>query len=83
MDVWLDKITLESGHSRQLRHLLQNQFALGRLKRQHVQILLQKVELLSTLCKNFSQPATTSFVARQIWFVGGKTSNIAFQLVLQ
>ena len=32
----------------------------------NVQILLQKVELLSTFCNNFSQPATTSFVATQV-----------------
>ena len=30
-------------------------------------MLLQRVELLSTLYKNLSQPATTWFVARQVW----------------
>ena len=29
--------------------------------------LLQKVELLSTFCNKFSQPATTWFVARHVW----------------
>ena len=29
-DFWLDKITRESRHTRELRHLLQNKFALGR-----------------------------------------------------
>ena len=29
------------------------------------------------------QPAATWFVARQVWFVDGKTGNIAVQLVLQ
>ena len=38
---------------------------------------------LSTFCNNFSQPATTWFVARQVWFVGGKTGNISFEPVLQ
>ena len=47
-------------------HLLQNKFALDRQNAQHVRILLQKVQLLSTFCNNFSQPTTTSFVARQV-----------------
>ena len=29
-DFWLDKITRESRHTRNLRHLLQNKFAVGR-----------------------------------------------------
>ena len=29
--------------------------------------LLQKVELLSTFCNKFSQPATTWFVSRHVW----------------
>ena len=29
-DFWLDKITRESRHSRELRHLMQNKFALGK-----------------------------------------------------
>ena len=29
-DFWLDKITRESHHTRELRHWLQNKFALGR-----------------------------------------------------
>ena len=28
-DFWLDKITRESAHAREVRHLLQNQFALA------------------------------------------------------
>ena len=39
------------------------------------------MELLSTFCKNFSQPATNWFVARQVWLVGGKTRNIAIRLL--
>ena len=42
------------------------------------QMLLQKVELLSTFCNNFPQPATSWFVERQVW-----TRNIAIQLVLE
>ena len=38
---------------------------------------------LSTFCNNFSQPATTWFVAREVWFMGGKTRNISFEPVLQ
>ena len=41
---------------------------------------LQKVEQLSTFGSNFPQPATSWFVARQIWFVGGKTRNIAIEV---
>jgi len=46
-DFWLDKMTWESRHTRELRHLLHNKFAKDRKKVQHVQILLPKVELLS------------------------------------
>ena len=73
---------IESSHTLEWRHLLQNKFALGRQSEQHVQNLLQQVELLSTFCNNFSQPATTWFVVRQFWFVCAKTCNIAFQHVL-
>ena len=57
--------------------------AWGRLNPQHARILLQKVELLSTVCNNVSQSATTWFVARQVWLVDGKTRIIAVQLNLQ
>ena len=40
--------------------------------------LLQNKELLSTFCQNFSQLETNSFVARQVWFLGGNMGNIAF-----
>ena len=66
---------IESSHTLEWRHLLQNKFALGRQNEQHVQILLQQLELLSTFCNNFSQPPTT-------WFVCAKTRNITFQHVL-
>ena len=70
-DFLLDKSTHESRHTRESRNLLQNKFALGWLNVQHVQILLQKVELLPSFCNNFSQLATGLNVA-------GKTQNIAF-----
>ena len=38
---------------------------------------------LSRTTLYFLQPATTWFVARQLWFVGDKTCNITIQLVLQ
>ena len=65
----------------------QNKFALSQHVRQHarsmyIKRLLQKVDVVSTFCNNFSQPATTSFVAGQVWFVGGNTRNIAVQLFL-
>ena len=40
---------------------------------------LQKVEQLSTFGSNFPQPATSWFVARQLWFVGGKTRKLAIE----
>ena len=60
--------------------LAAKQVCLGQVKRaQVVQIFLQKVDQLSTFGNNCPQPATSWFVARQIWFVGGKTRNIAIQ----
>ena len=53
-----------------------------------MRIFLQKVELLFTFCINFSQPATTWFVARQVWkwvvrratsFFNSFCSNVAKQ----
>ena len=44
-------------------------------------LVAKQVELLSTFCNNFLQPATSWFVARQVWFVGGKTRKTAFQHV--
>ena len=49
----------------------QNKFALSQHVRQHarsmyIKRLLQKVDIVSTFCNNFSQPATTSFVAGQV-----------------
>ena len=41
-DFWLAKITQEPRHTRELRLLLQDKFALGRYNAQHVQTLLQK-----------------------------------------
>ena len=38
---------------------------------------------LCFLHDTFSQPETTRFMARQVWFVGCKTRNVAIQLVLQ
>ena len=71
---WLDKITRES-------HTIHTgQVCLGP---QHARSLFQKVELLSTVCNNVSQPATNWFVARQAWLLDGKTRIIAVQLNLQ
>ena len=43
----------------------------------------KKKKPLPTFCNNFSQPASTWFVARQVWFVVGKTRNIVLRIVLQ
>ena len=59
---WLDNIRRESRCTRELRHLLQNKFALGWKNAQHVQIFS-----FSTFYYKFSRPATTWFVARQVW----------------
>ena len=45
----------ESYHIQELRHLLQNKFSFGQENAQDVQILSQKLELLSTFCNNFLQ----------------------------
>ena len=45
--------------------------------------LLQNKKLLSTFCQNFSELETNTFVARQVWFLGGNMRNIAFHLTLQ
>ena len=58
------------------------QVYLGPVKRVTCKDSMQKVELLSIFCCNFSQPATIWFVAKQIRFEVGRTCNIAIQLVL-
>ena len=52
-------------------------------KTRNMSTLLQNKELLSTYCQNFSGLETNSFVARQVWFLGGNMRNIAFHLTLQ
>ena len=54
------------------------QVCLGPVK--HAQILLQEIELLSAFCNNFSQPASTWIVEKQVWTWVVKR---AFQQVLQ
>ena len=46
-------------------------------------IFLEKGESLFTYCDNLSKPATTWFVARQVWFVDGKraTFDVAKRIV--
>ena len=57
-DLRLDKITRQSRHVRELRHFLENNFAVSR-KTRNVYRFCRKVELNSTLCNNFSaHPAT-------------------------
>ena len=66
-DFWLDKITRDSHYTRELRHFLQIKFALRRQNVQHVQSLLEKVELLATFCNHFSQLAASWFGVGQVW----------------
>ena len=80
-DFWLDKITRDSRHTGELRHLLQNRFASAG-KKCNMYTLLKNKELLSTFCQNFSELEITSYVAREVRFLGGNMSNIAFQLTL-
>ena len=82
-DFWFGKITQESSLTDDSHHLLQNKFALSWSNAQQVQILLPKLEFLSTFCNNVLQPATTWFVARQVWLMGGKIFYITIQLALQ
>ena len=84
-DFWLDKITPESRHTRELRYLLQKSVPWAG-KTPNMYRFCWKVELLSTFCKNFSQPATTWFVARQVgtWEVKRATSfSTCFAAMLQ
>ena len=82
-DFWLDKITRELCHTRELRHFLQNRFALSRYNAQHEQILLQK----SRTTLYFDQQIFATCNNLICWKTGlkeaSKTSNIAFRLVLQ
>ena len=64
-DVWLDKITREPCTG--FTSLAAKQVCLGPVKRATCTDLLQKVELFSSFCKNFWQPATAWFVARRVW----------------
>ena len=64
-DFWLDKVTQDSCHTGELRHLLQNRFASAG-KKYNIYTLLQNKELLSTFYQNFSQLEITSYVAREV-----------------
>ena len=77
-DFWLKKIVRDWRHTGTAKHV-----SLGPVKRATCTEFLQYVELRSNFCNNFSHLAATWFVARQAWFSGGKTCNIAFQLAQQ
>ena len=77
-DFWLNKIVRDSRQTGTAK-----QVSLGPVKRITCTGFLQYVELRSNFCNNFSHLAATWFVARQAWFSGGKTCNIAFQLAQQ
>ena len=72
-DFWLDKIT-----RRDLRHLLQNKYCLGPLKLSNIADFGSKSRTTPLLCNNFSQPATTWFVAWRVlmWVVKRATSLV-------
>ena len=55
----LGKITGVGTPYTEVTSLAAKQVCFGPVKAQHVQILLQNVELFSTLCNNYSQPAAT------------------------
>ena len=75
-DFWLD-----TRHTRELRHLLRNQFPLGRYNTHLVEMLLHKVKV-SFLQQFFA--TWNNLICRETGLnIGGKTRNIAFQLVLQ
>ena len=79
-DFWLDKITRESCHTRELRA---KQVSLEPVNAQHEQILLLK----SRTTLYFLQQIFATCNNLICWKIGlkdaSKTSNIAFQLVLQ
>ena len=81
-DFWLDKISRESRHTSDLRHLLQCRFALRRKNAQHINFLLQEVELLSDFLQQLFATCNTGLICCKTgWFVGGGTCIIAIQLV--
>ena len=45
-------------------------------------MLLQKIDLLSSFCNNFSQPSTTWFEARQISLVHGEMRRALYLAVI-
>ena len=55
----------------EISHSLQTKFALGQSKTRKMRKFFCKNQNFSTFCDNFSQPATTLFVARQVgtWVV--------------
>ena len=66
-DFSLDKITGKSGHTQELRHLLQASLTwAGKITEQHEQILLQKLGVLSTFWNNFTQPGQPDKATRQV-----------------
>ena len=74
-DFWLDKIT-----RKRVTSLIANKFAFGPKKAHYVQILLQKVEVLSAFRNKFLQPAKNWIVARQIWTWLVKRARYTFLL---
>ena len=66
-DYWLDKVARESRHTREFGHLLQNKFALKPVKRATCTYSAVKIENFLPSATNFSQPAATWIVFRQVW----------------
>ena len=64
-DFWLDK--LRGSHPIQGSYVTCCKTSLAGKTRNTYRGLLQKVELLSSFCNKFSQPATIWFVARHVW----------------
>ena len=82
-DFWLVKIKRESIPHTGFTSLAAKSVCLGPVKREMSTYYVTKSRTSLYFPQELSQLATTWFIARQVWFVGGKTRNIAIQLVLQ
>ena len=81
--IGLNYVTRGSRHTRELRHFLKNKLGLGRQTCNIYRFCCKKsitaryfLKHIFATCKNL-----ICCKCRQVWFVGGKTRNIAIQLV--
>ena len=82
-DLWLVKIKRESIPHTGFTSLAAKSVCLGPVKREMSTYYVTKSRTSLYFPQQLSQLETTWFIARQVWFVGGKTRNIAIQVLQQ